>query len=134
MTKKWADNAHLNYWKSVTNYRQSKLWPVGPNGKHLHRMVISDTPLCLACGLEEDTAFNFMCECPALSIARTLAFGKPLLNEREYKQTTVSQIQGKKNPLNHIQILSSISVPPVQGIHPSNHFKLCNVANPPKAC
>jgi RNase H len=31
MTKKLADNAHFNYWESVTNYRQSKLWLVGPN-------------------------------------------------------------------------------------------------------
>jgi hypothetical protein len=61
MTKKWADNAHLYCWESVTNCRQSKLWQVG---------------------------------CPALLIARTHAFGEPLLNEREYKQTTVSQIQG----------------------------------------
>jgi hypothetical protein len=53
--------------------------------KHLHRMGLSDNRLCLACGLEEETAFHFMCECPAFSIARTFAFGKPLLNEREYK-------------------------------------------------
>jgi hypothetical protein len=33
-------------------------------------------------------------ECPALSIARTFTIGKPLPNDREYKQTTVSQIQG----------------------------------------
>jgi hypothetical protein len=45
----------------------------------------------------EDTAFHFMNVCPALSIARTREFGKPgkpIFNEREYKQTTVSQIQG----------------------------------------
>jgi RNase H len=30
MTKKWADNAHINYWESVTNCRQSKLWLVEP--------------------------------------------------------------------------------------------------------
>jgi hypothetical protein len=57
-------------------------------------MGLSDNPLCLACGLEEETAFHFMCECPALSIARTLAFGKLLQNEREFELTTVSQIQG----------------------------------------
>jgi hypothetical protein len=61
--------------------------------KHLHRMGLSDNTLCLACGLEEETAFHFMCECPALSTARKLAFIKPLLNENEYKQATVSQIQ-----------------------------------------
>jgi hypothetical protein len=31
MTKKWADNAHLNYWESVTNCRLSKLWLDEPN-------------------------------------------------------------------------------------------------------
>jgi hypothetical protein len=83
MKEKWADNVHLNYWKSVTNCSQL-----------LQVTVDSDNPLCLACGLEKETDFHFMCEYPALSNASTLAFGKPLLNEREYKQTTVSQIQG----------------------------------------
>jgi hypothetical protein len=121
ITKMWADNAHLSYWKSLTNCRQSKLWLVVPKlnvkknllrlsrdtlrylilitghgkfRKYLHRMVLSDNTLCLACGLEEETAFYFICECKALSIARTFAFVKPLLNESEYKQTTFSQIQG----------------------------------------
>jgi hypothetical protein len=126
ITKMWADTAHLNYWKSVTNCRQPKLWLVEPKlnvkkyllrlsrdtlrnlvsvitghgkfRKHLHRMGLSDNTLCLACGLEEETAFHFMCECPALLIARTLAFGKPLLNESEYKQTTVSQIPRVRCP------------------------------------
>jgi hypothetical protein len=57
-------------------------------------MGLSENPLCLACRLEEETAFHFVCECQALSIARTREFGKPILNEREFKQTTVSQNQG----------------------------------------
>jgi hypothetical protein len=85
MTKKGADNAHLNYWDSVTNCRQSKLWQVG---------------------------------CPALSIARMHAFGEPLLNEREYKQTTVSQIQ-TNFPLNHIQIPSPITLSRVCTLGPN---------------
>ena len=121
MTKRWAEIAHLKYWESVTTCRQSKLWLVGPHlnvtryllrlsrdtlrnlvsvitghgkfRKHLHRMGLSENPLCLECGLEEETSFHFVCECPALSIARSREFGKPILNEREYKQTTVSQIQ-----------------------------------------
>jgi hypothetical protein len=52
-------------------------------------MGLSDNPLGWSCGLEKETTL-----CAALSIARTFAFGKPLLNEQEYKQTTVSQIQG----------------------------------------
>jgi hypothetical protein len=31
MTTKWADNAHLNYWESVSNCQQPKLWLVRPN-------------------------------------------------------------------------------------------------------
>jgi hypothetical protein len=57
-------------------------------------MGLSENPLNLACGLEEETASHFVCVCPALSIARTREFDKPILNEREYKQTTDSQIQG----------------------------------------
>jgi hypothetical protein len=72
ITKMWADNAHLSYWKSLTNCRQSKLWLVGPKlnvkkyllrlsrdtlrnlilitghgkfRKHLHRMGLSDNTL-----------------------------------------------------------------------------------------
>jgi hypothetical protein len=52
-------------------------------------MGFTENPLCLACGLEDKTAFYF----PALSVAKTWEFGKPILNGREYKHTTVSQIQ-----------------------------------------
>jgi hypothetical protein len=31
VNKMWADNAHLNYWESVTNCRQSKIGLVEPN-------------------------------------------------------------------------------------------------------
>jgi hypothetical protein len=67
-------------------------FPTVNTRKHFHRVSLSENSLCVACGLEEETAFHFIC--PALSIARTREFGKPILNEREYKQTTVSQIQG----------------------------------------
>jgi ribonuclease HI len=33
MTKQWAENAHLKYWNSVSNCRQTKLWLVGPQFK-----------------------------------------------------------------------------------------------------
>jgi hypothetical protein len=103
MTKQWAENAHPIYWNSVSNCRQTKLGLVGPQfgltryllrlsretlrnlvsvitghgkfRKHLHRMGLSENPLCLACVLEEETAFHFVCVCPALSIARIREFG-----------------------------------------------------------
>jgi hypothetical protein len=43
-----------------------------------------DPALPLQDAEEEETAFHLMCECPALSIARTREFGKPILNERKY--------------------------------------------------
>jgi hypothetical protein len=51
--------------------------------KHLHGLGLAEDPVCLVCGLEEETAFHIVCECPALSIARTREFGKPILNERK---------------------------------------------------
>jgi hypothetical protein len=60
--------------------------------KHLHGLA--EDPVCLVCELEEETVFHIVCECPALSIARTREFGKPLLNERKTFQAIVSRIQG----------------------------------------
>jgi hypothetical protein len=51
------------------------------------------------------------CVCPALSIARTREFGKPIPNEREYKQTTVSQIQGLSPSLFSSNILYPFILP-----------------------
>jgi hypothetical protein len=54
---------------------------------HLNRMDAPDSP-------EEVMAFHFLCESPALSLPRTRTFGLPILNERQYKEITIAQVQG----------------------------------------
>jgi zinc-binding in reverse transcriptase len=62
--------------------------------KNLHGLGLAEDPVCLVCELEEETVFHIVSECPALSIARTREFGKPILNERKTLQATVSKNQG----------------------------------------
>jgi hypothetical protein len=94
-------------------------------------MGLSDNPLCLACGLEEETAFHFMCGCPAFSIARTLARGSLPVELEQMSE------KNQKNPLNDIQIQglhirpelrhACMSLPrlhPPKSIHPSLKWSL----------
>ena len=121
VTKKWADNAHKKHWESVSTCRQSKLWLVEPTlkvtrhllrlsratlrnlvsaitghgnfRKHLHRMRLAESPFCGGCELEDETAFHIICECPSFSLLRIRTFGQPMLDERQYKMASLTQIQ-----------------------------------------
>jgi hypothetical protein len=56
--------------------------------KHLHstyRMALLSDPTCAACGIEEESAFHFICVCPTLANQRTKIFGKPILSFSEYE-------------------------------------------------
>jgi ribonuclease HI len=107
-TKDWAERVHYRQWTASTNCRQSKQWIVRPNRAmtryllsltrnqlrilvsmitghsrlkgHLHKMGLTQSPDCDACGMEEETTFHFLCVCPSLSTLRTRTFGRPILN------------------------------------------------------
>jgi hypothetical protein len=54
--------------------------------KHLHRMGLVSDPICVACGIEEESALHFICVCPTLANLRTQIFGKPILSVSEYEE------------------------------------------------
>jgi hypothetical protein len=47
-----------------------------------------------SCGIEEESALHFICECPTLANLRTQIFGKPILSVSEYEEmSAVSFVQ-----------------------------------------
>lgn len=60
--------------------------------KHLHTLGIKPEPDCRKCGMEEETAFHVLCECPAVMAARTKLYGKPLLLAEEVMEEPLWKI------------------------------------------
>jgi hypothetical protein len=52
--------------------------------KH-HRMGLLSDPTCATCGIEDESALDFICVCPALANLRNQVFGKPILSISEYE-------------------------------------------------
>jgi hypothetical protein len=50
-----------------------------PLNKHLHNMGLIDEPICIACGMEDELAFNLLYNCPSLIFLRVRTFSKPIL-------------------------------------------------------
>jgi hypothetical protein len=51
-----------------------------PLNKHLHNMGLTDEPICIACGMEDETAFHLLCKCPILISLRMHLFSKSILS------------------------------------------------------
>jgi hypothetical protein len=49
-------------------------------------MGLASDPLCAACGIEDESAFHFICICPTLSNIRTQILGKPILSVCEFEE------------------------------------------------
>jgi hypothetical protein len=99
LTKEWLSGNHLSYWNLVSGYRQSKVWIKQPClklarflrnlpktklsvliglltehdrlNKHLHMMGLLSDPTCAACGIQEESALHFICECSTLANLKT---------------------------------------------------------------
>jgi hypothetical protein len=56
-----------------------------PLNKHLHNMGLRDDPICIACGMEDESAFHLLCNCPSLISLRVRKFSKPILSVEEYE-------------------------------------------------
>lgn len=54
--------------------------------KHLHRMGLSDTPLCRGCEQEDETVEHILCECPTLSQIRYFLFGEYRLTQANMRE------------------------------------------------
>ena len=119
-TKEWADNAHSRYWAEVPGCKQSKQWIRQPRwsvtkyllnlsknslrvlvslitghcclNSHLHKMRLTQSPICGACSLEAESAFHFLCVCPTLATLRLRIMGKPIINASEFSVLPPSAI------------------------------------------
>jgi hypothetical protein len=60
--------------------------------KHLHNMGLIDEPICIACGIEDESAFYLLCDCPSLISLKMLTFSKPILSVEEYEGAFASAL------------------------------------------
>jgi hypothetical protein len=102
----WLLKSHCASWNLETACHQSKMWLKKPNpgltryllrlprsklrilvglitghcplNKHLHHMGLIDEPICIACGMEDESAFHLLCDCPSLISLRIRSFSKPI--------------------------------------------------------
>jgi hypothetical protein len=51
--------------------------------KHLHNMNHVYDPICIACGMKDESAFHLLCDCPNLISLRMRTFSKPNLSVEE---------------------------------------------------
>jgi hypothetical protein len=63
-----------------------------PLNKHLHNMGLIDEPICIACGMEDESAFHLLCESPSLISLRISTFSKPILSVEEYEEASASAL------------------------------------------
>jgi hypothetical protein len=48
-------------------------------------MGLIDEPICIAFGMEDESAFHLLCDCPILISLRMRTFSKPILGVEEYE-------------------------------------------------
>jgi hypothetical protein len=100
--------AHCALWSLESSCRQSRIWMKKPNlgltryllrlpssklrilvvlitghcrlNKHLYNMGVSDEPICVACGMEDESACHLLYNCPSLVSLRMRTFSKPILS------------------------------------------------------
>jgi hypothetical protein len=63
-----------------------------PFNKHLHKMGLIDEPICIACGMKDESAFHLLCDCPSLISLRIRPFAKPILSAEEYEGASASAL------------------------------------------
>jgi hypothetical protein len=56
-----------------------------PLNKHLHNIGLIDKPICIACGMEDESAFHLLCDCPCVISLRMRTFSKLILSVEEYE-------------------------------------------------
>jgi hypothetical protein len=118
--REWLLKSHCASWSLETACCQSRMWLKKPNpglwryslrmpgskmrilvgvitghcplNKHLHNMGLIDEPICIACGMEDKSAFHLLCDCPSLISLRMRPFSKPILSVEEYEGACVSAL------------------------------------------
>ncbi|MCP3666940.1 MAG: hypothetical protein GY696_31350 [Gammaproteobacteria bacterium] len=117
---KWSHRIHCSEWGLVAGCRQSKEFLDGPSlslsrilldlprarlrqyvavitghntlNYHLWRMGVLDDSLCLVCGMDEESSYHFLCECPAFVWLRYSVFGRDALTYGDIKRASVKDV------------------------------------------
>jgi hypothetical protein len=63
-----------------------------PLNKHLHNMGLIDEPICNACGMEDDSAFHHLYNCPSLISLRVRTFSNRILSVEENEGASASAL------------------------------------------
>ena len=123
--KQWIEDKHMRQWNSRQDCRQAKLaLGTHPNiakklislnrkqirqviqiitghanlAKHLHNCGYTDSPICPACGEEDETPLHYVGRCPAFSIPRRNYFGD--------HQVTLSEVVNAPSIYNLVNFLN----------------------------
>jgi hypothetical protein len=116
----WLLKSHCASWSLETACRQSRIWLKKPNpgltryilrlprsnlrilmglitghcplNKPLHNMGLIGEPICNACGMEDESAFHLLYNCPSLISLRIRTFSKPILSVEEYEGASASAL------------------------------------------
>jgi hypothetical protein len=57
--------------------------------RHLHLIGLSDSPLCMGCGAEDETSDQILCECEALASHRYVYLGSSSLEPEDIKSISL---------------------------------------------
>jgi hypothetical protein len=63
-----------------------------PLNKHLYNMGLIDEAICIDCGIEDESAFHLLCDCPSLISLIVRTFSKPILGVEEYEGASGSAL------------------------------------------
>jgi hypothetical protein len=63
-----------------------------PLNKHMHNMGLIDEPICIACGMEDESAVHLLCNCPSLISLKMRLFSKPILSVEKYEGASASAL------------------------------------------
>jgi hypothetical protein len=81
---------------SVENVAEKLITGHCPFNKHLYYMGLLGKPICIACGMEggmeDESAFHLLCNCPSLISLKMSTFTKPILSVVEYERASASAL------------------------------------------
>jgi hypothetical protein len=63
-----------------------------PSNKHLLNMGLKDELICIACGMEDESAFHLLCDCSSLISLRMCTFSNLILSVEEYDGASASAL------------------------------------------
>jgi hypothetical protein len=55
-------------------------------------MGLLDELICIVCGMEDESAFHLLCNCPSLISLRMRIFSKPILSVEGYEEASASEL------------------------------------------